>query len=70
MHHNVQHCGLFLYVIFDCFDSTYFSMFSKRLGTSTSPITIESEIKDSPVKIIKGDKFRLAVSYQLHIQLL
>ena len=44
-------------------------MFSKGLGISTSPIVIESEIKNSPVKIIKGDKFRLTVSYQLCIRL-
>ena len=33
-------------------------MSSKGLGTSNSPIVIESEAEDSPVKVIQGDKFR------------
>ena len=33
-----------------------------------SLIVIESEIKDSPVEVVKGDKFRWAVSYQLCIR--
>ena len=33
-------------------------MSSKGLGTSNSPIVIESEPEDSPVKVIQGDKFR------------
>ena len=28
-----------------------------------SLIVIESEIEDSPVEVVKGDKFRWAVSY-------
>ena len=37
-------------------------MFSKGLGTSKSPIIIESEVEDSPIKVIQGDKFRWAVT--------
>ena len=33
-------------------------MLSKGLGTSNSPIVIESEVEDSPVKVVRGDKFR------------
>ena len=36
----------------------WLSMFSKGLGTSKSPIIIESEAEDSPIKVFQGDKFR------------
>ena len=53
--------GFFMYsvilVVVSCF--IWLLMFSKGLGTSTSPIVIESEVEDSsPVKVVKGDKFR------------
>ena len=33
-------------------------MLSTRLGTSSSPIVIDSDIEESPVKVVEGDKFR------------
>ena len=43
-------------------------MFPKWLGTSTSPVVIESKIEDSSVKVVKCGKFRSAGSNQLCIQ--
>ena len=43
----------------------WLSMFSKGPGASTSLMVIDSEIENSPVKVVKGDKFRWAVSYRL-----
>jgi len=40
-------------------------MFSKGLETFSSHLEIENGYKDSPVKVVEGNKFRLAVSYQL-----
>ena len=58
-----QHCGLFLLVVL--IEFLWSSMFSKGLGASTSPIVIQSEIKDSPVKAVKANKLRWVLGSQL-----
>ena len=59
-----QHC---VFMLFLAIFIWLLSILYKGLRTSTSLIVIESEIKDSPVEVVKSDKFRWAISYQLRM---